>query len=129
MDDDRSRLCKAISAWFTKLRAEIYQDARQDDRAWLKAMADAYCKAILARTQAGALTAEEWSELALEIDLVQSVRGKGRALHRYLSALHFEWADFANQLATRQGTHIPDWKAFYAARNEMEERIRRRNDP
>jgi hypothetical protein len=124
MDDDNSQLCKAISKWFAELRAEIYREPPHA-RPMLKAMADAYCKTILARARAGVLTWEDWTELALQVDVVRSVRAKNRTLCQYLSRLHFEWAAFADQLATRQATHIPNWDAFYAARARLEEKIDR----
>jgi hypothetical protein len=84
-----------------------------------------FCQTVLREIDAGKITAANWPEV--EAELTQFVAHINRE-PLLPSPQVLECLVFADRLASRQGTHIPNWNSFYAEQAESDRRIQKRGD-
>jgi hypothetical protein len=118
---------------------EIIAESRLDARppraqAALEGYIEIVCDAFLMGVRSGRLTSRTWP--ALEAGLRACVRTYDIGLLIPTEARHIEhllwpeheWLAWIEELSQRQGTHMPDWSAFYAERAELDRKIEERDD-
>jgi hypothetical protein len=127
MTDDAFSLREEVETLFASLLAEIDSKGRPNDFAITicrKLLAEGRGH-VLARIQSGTFTAADWTETEAKFRrLVSAFTDPLEPCLR--SPVQLEWIAFVEQLRQRQGTHMPDWSAFYAERDELDRKIQER---
>jgi hypothetical protein len=100
---------------------QFLADRREALAEWVKKVREM----VLEEIETGKITAANWPEM--ESELAETVAHMNR--EPFLpNALTLESLIFADQLASRQKTRIPNWNTFYAERVELERRINEREE-
>jgi hypothetical protein len=122
MSDDLPVDWDTIKRRFIQLLDEIQQRwALPQHRTTCEAMIRNFRTAIMSRVRSGKLTQQEWR--CIESHLNSAVRTLG-----FSNPKSLELASFVDKRKNRQGTHIPNWNAFYAERAELEHRLHYRDE-
>lgn len=85
------------------------------------ALIDGFRAQASASMRSGELKKHEWAVL-------EGALGSAIRKLEFPSPAFLELASFIEKLINRQGTHIPDWREFYAHRAALEQRIRDRGE-